>query len=144
MSDRNAAVVEEFRANGGNVGGFFEDKPLLLLHHTGARSGVQRVSPLMYQELSNGQAIFASKGGAPSHPDWFRNILANPEVEVEVGPRRFSARARVVEGNERESIWEPWKRRFSFFAEYEAKADREIPVVVLEPIDRHLSSLTRS
>lgn len=135
MSDRNAAVIQEFRANDGQVGGFFADKPLLLLHHTGARSGTKRVSPLMYQELPGGQAIFASKGGAPSHPDWYRNILSNPEVEVEVGTRRFRARARVVAGEERESIWEPWKRRFSFFADYEAKADREIPVVALEPID---------
>lgn len=134
MSDRNTAVIEEFRANGGKVGGFFEDKDLLLLHHTGAKSGVRRVTPLVYQGLPGGYAIFGSKGGAPSHPAWYHNIIANPDVTVEVGTETLDLVARVAEGPEREEIWETQKRLISFFAEYATKAaNREIPVVVLEP-----------
>lgn len=114
------------------MGGFFEDKPLLLLHHRGAKSGKARVTPLVYQQLSEGYAIFASKGGAPRHPAWFHNIVANPEVSVEVGSERVDLIARVVEGSERKAIWEEQKRRYAFFADYETKTDREIPVVVLE------------
>lgn len=133
MSDRNAAVIDEFRANGGKVGGFFEDKPLLLLHNTGAKSGVERVTPLIYQELDYGYAIFGSKGGAPSHPAWYHNVLSSPEVSVEVGTEAIELVARVAQGSERDEIWEEQKRRFAFFAQYEIDTDREIPVVVLEP-----------
>ncbi|NNC74850.1 MAG: nitroreductase family deazaflavin-dependent oxidoreductase [Acidimicrobiia bacterium] len=135
MSDRNAKVIEEFRSNAGKVGGFFENIPLLLLHHTGAKSGITRVAPLAYQPLDDGNvAIFASKGGAPSHPHWYLNIEANPQVEVEVGTEKFAAHARTVMGDERDAIWSRQKEALSFFADYEAKADREIPVVVLERI----------
>lgn len=132
MSDRNASIIEEFRANAGVVGGVFEGRPLLLLHHVGAKSGTKRVSPLMYQQLEYGYAIFASKGGAATNPDWFHNVMANPDVTVEVGTERHRVRARLVLGEERDSIWEPWKGRFPFFAGYDAKTVREIPVIILE------------
>lgn len=136
MSDWNKRIIEEFRDNEGNVGGVFEGKPILLLHHTGARTGTERVSPLMVQDLDGrGWAVFASKGGADSHPDWFYNLSANPEARVELGDRTVDVVARVVDdAAERSAIWEPWKRRFPQFADYEARTDREIPVIVLEPV----------
>ena len=133
MSDWNARIIEEFRANGGVVGGSFDGRPLLLLHHVGARSGTRRVSPLMYQRLENGYAIFASKGGAATNPDWFHNLRARPDVAVEVGTQTIDVAARVATGPERDAVWSGWKARFPMFAEYEAATDRIIPVVILEP-----------
>ena len=133
MSDWNVQIVEEFRANEGRVGGMFAGKPLLLLHTTGAKSGLPRVNPLMYQTIEGGYAVFASKAGAPSNPDWFYNILANNEVAVEVGTDRVDVNARVAAADEREGIWTKQKKEFPQFAEYEAGTDRIIPVVVLEP-----------
>lgn len=134
MSDWNDKIIEEFRANGGEVGGGFEGRPLLLLHHKGAKTGAQRVSPLMYQDVGDSYAIFASKAGADTNPDWFYNIKTHPETEIEVGGAKVPVRARVTEGEERERIWEKQKRDFSNFAEYEEKTSREqIPVIVLEP-----------
>ena len=135
MSDWNTKIIDEFRANEGKVGGGFEGAPMLLLHTTGAKSGAERVNPLVYQPLEDGRiAIFASKGGAPTNPDWYHNIRANPDVSIEVGTEARPARARILDGGERERIWEEQKRRMPGFAEYEAKAGREIPVIVLEPI----------
>lgn len=131
-NDWNRAVIKEFRANGGRVGGMFEGKPLLLLHHTGARTGVRRVSPLMYQELEGGYAVFASKAGADAHPDWFHNLASNPLTEAEVGTNTVRVNARVAEGEERNRIWVRQKRDYPMFAEYEAKTSRIIPVIVLE------------
>ncbi|CAN5602236.1 nitroreductase family deazaflavin-dependent oxidoreductase [soil metagenome] len=131
-NDWNAQVIKEFRENNGKVGGPFEGAPLLLLHHTGAKTGTERVTPLMYEELDGGFAVFASKGGAPTNPDWFHNITTNPEVKVELGDRTVPANARMVEGAERDSIWESWKEEWPQFAEYEQKTDREIPVVLLK------------
>lgn len=133
MSDYNAKLIEEFRANGGHVGGFFEGKTLLLLHHHGAKSGTHRVSPLAYQKLDNGYAVFASKAGADTNPDWFHNVIANPETDVEVGDETIAVKARVAEGQERETIWERQKQAWPTFADYEEKTDRVIPVIVLEP-----------
>lgn len=134
MSDWNARVIEEFRANNGEVGGAFAGRPLLLLHHRGAKTGTERVTPLMYEELENGYAVFASKGGADTNPDWLYNVEANPDTAIEVGDDRIEVRARIAEGDEHETIWEKWKRDWPFFAEYEEKtARRQIPVVVLEP-----------
>lgn len=130
--DWNRAVIKEFRANGGRVAGMFEGKPLLLLHHTGARTGVRRVSPLMYQELEGGYAVFASKAGADAHPDWFHNLAANPLTEAEVGTETVRVNARVTEGAERDRIWDRQKQDYPMFAEYEAKTSRVIPVIVLE------------
>lgn len=134
MSDWNTRVIDEFRQNEGRVGGDFEGKPLLLLHHKGARTGTERVNPLMYQELDAGYAVFASKGGADSNPDWLYNLKANPETSIEVGTETIEVRARLAEGEERERIWNKQKADYPFFAEYEAKTSRDqIPVFILEP-----------
>jgi len=135
MPDPNQQVIEGFRANGGRVGGSFEGRTLLLLHHRGAKTGTERVNPLAYQRLSDGSvAVFASKGGSPTNPDWYHNVVANPDVTVELGMETFPARARVAEGAERDPIWEQQKRDWPGFAEYEEKTNgiREIPVVILE------------
>ena len=134
MSDWNKDIIEEFRDNDGNVGGMFEGRPLLLLHHVGAKSGTERVSPLMYQALDDGFAIFASKGGADQNPAWFHNLKSNPETTVEIGTDTVTVRTRVAEGEDHDRIWAQQRRDFSFFAEYEQKTSRsKIPVVVLEP-----------
>lgn len=134
MTDRNIGVIDEFRANAGDVGGPFEGKPMLLLHHKGARTGIERVSPLLYQQLDAGYAIFASKGGADHNPDWYYNLKAHPDVSVEIGTDKVDVRARVVSGEERDRIWERQKREFPQFAGYEEKTSRDhIPVIVLDP-----------
>ncbi|MDQ4005576.1 MAG: nitroreductase family deazaflavin-dependent oxidoreductase [Actinomycetota bacterium] len=134
-TDWNQHIIEEFRANEGNVGGRFEGHPLLLLHHRGARTGAERVNPLAYQALSDGAvAIFGSRGGSSRNPDWYYNVRANPEVTVEVGTETFRARARVAEGEERARIWERQKREVPGFAEYERRTTRQIPVVILERV----------
>jgi deazaflavin-dependent oxidoreductase (nitroreductase family) len=134
MSDWNTSIIEEFRASGGKVGGQFAGAPLLLLHTTGARTGQERVNPMMYQDLGGSVAVFASKAGAPTHPDWYHNVVAHPEVTAEIGDdtRRFVAR--TATGAERERIWTKQKHDYPGFAEYEVRTDREIPVVVLEPV----------
>src|SRR6185312_14651973 len=112
-----------------------EGWPIVLVHHVGAKSGTERVTPVVYQQLEGGAiAVFASKAGAPSHPDWFHNLVANPQTEIELGSETRPVTARVATGEERTRIWEAQKQAFSNFAEYEQKAGaREIPVVVLEP-----------
>ncbi len=132
MDDWNAKIIEEFRANDGKVGGMFEGAPLLLLHSTGAKTGQERVNPLMYQPVDGGYAIFASKAGAPTNPDWYHNLRANPEATVEVGTDAVPVRARIAEGEERDAIFLAQKNAWPQFAEYEEKTDRTIPVVVLE------------
>jgi deazaflavin-dependent oxidoreductase (nitroreductase family) len=131
----NTPIIEEFRANGGKVGGRWEGKDLLLLITTGARSGEERVNPVAYQRLESGYAVFGSKGGAPTHPDWYYNLLAHPDVIIEVGPDTIPVKARVAQGEERERIWEKQKRLNPNFAAYEEKTSRTIPVIVLEPHD---------
>ncbi|NYT95881.1 nitroreductase family deazaflavin-dependent oxidoreductase [Salinispora sp. H7-4] len=132
MDDWNKKIIKEFRENNGQVGGQFAGAPLLLLHTVGARSGQPRLNPVMYQKLDHGYAVFASKAGAPSHPDWYHNLRAHPQVKAEIGTDTFNLVARVAAGDERERIWSAQKEAFPGFAEYEAKTDREIPVVVLE------------
>jgi deazaflavin-dependent oxidoreductase (nitroreductase family) len=131
--DPNKKVIEEFRANGGKVGGYFEGFPLVLLHHKGAKSGTERVNPLVYQRLDDDTvAVFASKGGAPTNPDWYYNLVANPDTTVELGDDTYEVTARVAAGEEGRRIWEAQKQAFPNFAEYEKTAGgREIPVVVL-------------
>jgi deazaflavin-dependent oxidoreductase (nitroreductase family) len=133
-NDFNSRIIEEFRANEGRVGGTFEGLPLLLLHHTGARSGTERVNPLAYQRLDDDTvAVFASKGGAPTNPDWFHNLVAHPNARIEIGTDAYDVVARVATGDERDRIWEAQKRERPNFAEYEQKAaGRVIPVVVLQ------------
>jgi deazaflavin-dependent oxidoreductase (nitroreductase family) len=134
VSDFNQRVIDEFRANAGVVGGYFEGRNMVLVHNTGAKSGVEYVTPLVYQQLDGGDmAIFASYGGAPKDPAWFGNIVANPELTVEVGTETFGVKARVADGEERQRIWEQQKVDVPGFAEYEQKAGgRTIPVIVLE------------
>ena len=132
-NDYNAKIIEEFRSNAGKVGGPFEGMPMLLLHTTGAKSGAERINPLAYQPLDDGWAVFASKAGAPTNPDWYHNVVANSDVTIEVGADTIEARARVAEGGEREQIWSRQKQTIATFAEYEQRAaPREIPVIVLE------------
>jgi deazaflavin-dependent oxidoreductase (nitroreductase family) len=131
--DFNAKVIEEFRANAGRVGGPFEGAPMLLLHHTGAKSGKPRVNPLMYQSDEGRYVIFASKAGAPSNPDWYHNLKARPDVSIEVGSEQIEVSAEEAAGEERDRLFETQKRRAPQFAEYEQKTDRTIPVVILTP-----------
>jgi deazaflavin-dependent oxidoreductase (nitroreductase family) len=116
------------------VGGRFENTALLLLHHTGAKSGVRRVSPLAYQATDGGYAVFASNAGRDSHPAWYHNLLARPRTSVEVGTEEIPVSAWVAGGEERVSIWDRQKERSPGFARYEAGTSRRIPVVLLEPV----------
>jgi deazaflavin-dependent oxidoreductase (nitroreductase family) len=137
MADRedwNASIIREFRENEGRVGGMFEGAPLLLLHTTGAKSGIERVNPLMYLPDDDRYVVIASKGGAPTNPDWYHNVIANPEVSIEIGTATVSARARVAEGEERDQLYARQAALRPQFAEYQANTDRVIPVVVLEPV----------
>src|SRR5579864_6915300 len=132
-NDWNKAIIDEFRANGGKVGGQFAGAPLLILHSVGAKSSKAHVNPVMYQDLGHGQvAVFASKGGAPTNPDWYHNLVANPHATVELGTETFGVTARVARGEERQRIWSTQKQRYPNFAGYERKTTREIPVVILE------------
>jgi deazaflavin-dependent oxidoreductase (nitroreductase family) len=129
----NERIIAEFRAHEGRVGGSFEGRTLLLLHHTGARTGIVRVNPVAYQALHDGAwAIFGSKGGAPSHPHWYLNLVANPQATIEVGTETFPVTARVAQGEERERIWGKQKKDMPGFADYEKRTSRQIPVIILE------------
>lgn len=127
----NRGVIEEFRANNGKVGGVFAGQPLLILHHIGAKTGVARLSPLATLVEGGRIFIFASKGGADTHPDWYRNILANPHVTVELGTETFTATASVVTGAERDEIYAKQSARYPQFEDYQRNSTRLIPVVEL-------------
>lgn len=134
MSDLNAwnrNVIEQFRANGGRVHGDFEGAPLLLLHTRGAKSNAERINPVMYLRDGDRLFVFASKAGADTHPDWYYNLLANPDVTVELGEDTFAATATVVEEPERERIYERQAELMPNFREYQEKTSRIIPVVEL-------------
>jgi deazaflavin-dependent oxidoreductase (nitroreductase family) len=132
-ADFNTEVIDEFHANGGRVGGMFEDMPLLLLHHTGAKSGQRRVSPLAYLSDDGRYAVFATKGGAPTNPDWYHNLMAQPKVTIEVGPDSIDAVASEASGEERDRLYRAQAERSRQFADYEKQTNRVIPVVVLTP-----------
>lgn len=132
MNDFNQAVITEFHANDGKVGGQFANIPLLLLTTIGAKSGQPRTMPLAYTVDGDRIIIIASKAGAPTNPDWYYNLLANPTVTVETGHERFQARAVVAEGQERERLYAQTVERMPWFAEYQRKTNRQIPVVILE------------
>lgn len=132
-NDWNAQIIEEFRANGGKVGGPFEGSPMVLVHHKGAKTGTERVTPLMAQVEGDRLFIFASKAGAPDNPDWYHNLKANPETTIEyLDDRNVSVRVVELEGAERDRIWERQKTEWPQFAEYEASTDRTIPVLELQ------------
>ncbi len=131
--EQNRPVIEAFRANGGRVGGYFEGKPLLILHTTGARTGVERVAPLMYLPEADELFVFASKGGAPSNPGWYYNLMASPDVTIELGDDTRPATARVVTGEDRDRLYAEQVSRFPQFGDYAARTTRTIPVVALAP-----------
>ncbi len=129
--DWNTTVINEFRANDGKVGGNFEGAPIVLLHTTGAKSGLERVHPMMYLELDGHRYVFASKAGADTDPDWYRNLVANPTVTVEIGTETYAATATSLPEPERTRVYRVQAERFPGFAEYEQKTSRIIPVVEL-------------
>lgn len=131
MSDFNTQIIEEFRANDGKLGGGFAGAPMLLLHTIGAKSGKERVHPLAYQRVGDRWAIFASKGGAPTNPDWYYNLKAHPDTTIEVGSETVAVTATEATGDERESIFDKQKQLMPPFAEYETKTSRVIPVILL-------------
>ena len=137
MSERdewNRKIIEEFRTNAGKVGGPFEGVPILLLHHRGAKSGTERISPLAYRRDGDNLVVFASKGGAPTHPAWLHDVIAHPQATVEVGGETVQVRARVAQPAERDVIFSRQTARNPVFAQYAARAvPRTIPVVVLDP-----------
>jgi deazaflavin-dependent oxidoreductase (nitroreductase family) len=130
----NQKIIEEFRANAGKVGGPFEGGNMLLLTTTGAKSGQPRISPLAYSTDGDHIIVIASKGGAPTNPDWFHNLVANPVVTVERGTETFQARATVPEAIERDRLFEQVSAQMPGFAEYQRNTTRKIPVVVLEKL----------
>ena len=131
MNDWNQKVIEEFRAKAGKVADPFEGAPVLLLHTKGAKSGLERVNPMMYLEESGRVFVFASKAGADTDPDWYRNLVANPGVRVELGVDTFAANAVPLDQPERDRVYAIQADRNPGFAEYEAKTTRLIPVVEL-------------
>jgi deazaflavin-dependent oxidoreductase (nitroreductase family) len=133
-NDWNKQIIEEFHANGGKVGGQFAGANLLLLHTRGAKSNQPRINPLAYFKNGDNFVIIASKGGAPSNPDWYYNILAHPEVTLEMGTERFNAHATVPERQERDRIFANVVKQAPGFGEYQQKTPRIIPVVVLKRI----------
>ena len=128
----NRKLIEEYRANGGKVSGMFAGAPLLLLTTTGARTGQSRVVPLAYTTDNGRWVVIASKGGAPTHPDWLHNLRANPEVTVEVGTESFPARATITEGAERQRLFDQMAAQMPGFVEYQRNTRRQLPVIVLE------------
>jgi deazaflavin-dependent oxidoreductase (nitroreductase family) len=132
MNDYNRAIIEEFRANEGKVGGPFEGAPVLLLTTTGARSGERRTTPVMYLPDGERMVIFASRGGAPANPAWYHNLVANPSASVEVGNETLGMNAVVTSGEERRRLFDRQTERYPQFADYAQKTTREIPVIALE------------
>lgn len=130
----NQKLIEEFRANGGTVSGQFAGSSLLLLTTTGARSGQPRTTPLVYSRDGDRLVIIASKGGAPTNPDWYHNLVAHPEATVEQGRDQFQVRAIILEGQERERLFNQIAARMPGFAAYQRNTTRQIPVVVLERV----------
>ncbi len=131
MDDRNRLVIEEFRANAGKVGGPFDGAPLLLLSTTGAKTGTGYTTPLLYLPDGDRFVIFASKGGAPASPHWYHNLVANPDVTIEVGSETFAVSAVVTKGEERDRLYMTQEKHFPQFTEYQEKTSRTIPVVAL-------------
>ena len=136
MADRedwNRQTIEEFRANQGKVGGMWEGRPLLLLTTTGAKSGQGRTNPMMYLREGDRLFVFASKGGAPTNPDWYHNLLTHPEVTVEIGEQTYNAVAKPVTGAERDEIYSKWETLYPQFRGYRETTTRVIPVIELRP-----------
>jgi len=133
MSDWNANVIAEFRGNHGKVGGQFEGAPLLLLHHKGAKTGKQRVNPVMYLKDGKRFLVFASKGGDDHNPGWYHNLGAHPDIEIELGDETIKVRAQEVKGAERDRLYARQASLYPQFADYQRKTKRVIPVIALSP-----------
>lgn len=135
LDQMNSKVLAEFRANHGKVGGMFEGFAMVLLHHKGAKSGAERISPLVYSKDGDRYVIIASKGGAPSHPDWYHNLVAHPDTQIEVGDETIPVRASLAQGAERQRLFDAQAAIMPNFKDYEKAAAgiREIPVFVLTP-----------
>ena len=133
-NDRNKKIIEEFRANDGKVGGRFQGKTLLLLHSKGAKSGEERINPTAYVKDNGNLVVIASKGGAPTNPDWYYNLVANPLVTVEVGTDEFQARAQIAEEPERTRLYNKMVDMMPGFDDYRKNTTRQIPVFVLTPV----------
>jgi deazaflavin-dependent oxidoreductase (nitroreductase family) len=129
----NSKIIQEFRANEGMVGGPFAGSPVLLLHTTGAKTGLERVNPMMYADLDGHRYVFATKAGADTNPDWYWNLVAHPDVTVEVGTETYEAAAVPVTGDDRDRIYAEQAGKYQGFAEYEQMTSRIIPVVELIP-----------
>ena len=133
---RDERIIEEFRANGGRVGGPLKDTPLLLLHHIGAKSGIERVTPLVFSRQRDGTyVIIASNAGSPTHPAWYRNLKANPGVNIEVGSETFPVQAEELGGDVREALWPKLLAASPSLREYHAKTARQIPLFRLTRAD---------
>ena len=133
-NDWNKAIIAEFRANAGKVGGMFEGRTLLILHSVGAKSGQERINPVAYIQDGDRFVIIASKAGAPTSPDWYHNIFANPLVSLEVGTEQFQARAVIASEPERTRLYAKMVEVMPGFAEYQQKTTRVIPVITLTRI----------
>jgi deazaflavin-dependent oxidoreductase (nitroreductase family) len=133
QADFNAQIIEEFHVNEGRVGGIFDGTPLLLLHHTGAKSGKGRINPLAFLSDDGRYVVFASKAGAPTNPDWYHNLKAQPNVTIEIGTDTIDAVASEATGEERERLFRAQAERAPQFAEYQQQTERVIPVIVLTP-----------
>jgi deazaflavin-dependent oxidoreductase (nitroreductase family) len=134
MAERNEfnrGIIEEFRANGGKVGGMFAGRPMVLLTTTGAKSGKSHTTPLVYLEDNGRIYVIASMGGAPNNPAWYHNLVANPSVTAEVGAETFEAQAEVMTGAERDRLYARQAELLPAFAEYQQKTTRQIPVIAL-------------
>ena len=133
MNDWNAQIISEFRENDGKVGGPFEGAPMVLVHHTGAKTRTERVTPLMAQVDGERIYVFASKAGAPDNPDWYHNLTAHPETTIEYGAdRNVPVLALELDGADRDRVWDRQKTEWPQFAGYEAATDRTIPVLELQ------------
>jgi deazaflavin-dependent oxidoreductase (nitroreductase family) len=130
----NRLLIEEFRTNGGKVTGQFADRPLMLLTTTGAKSGRPYTTPVVYTKDGDGFVVIASKGGAPTNPDWYHNLVAHPAATIELPAERFQAKARLTAGEERDRLYDNQAREMPNFAEYQQKTTRRIPVFVLERV----------
>lgn len=133
MTDRLQAHIDEFRTHDGKLGGRFKDSLTLLLHHLGAKSGIERVCPLAYQLVDGAYAVFGTNWGRPEHPAWYYNVQAHPDTTIEVGSEEFPVRARVAQGEERDRIWARQIELVPAMGEYGRRSGRSIPVVILEP-----------
>lgn len=133
-NERNQKIIDEFRNNAGKVGGYFEGKTLLLLHSKGARSGEERINPVAYVKDQDRWVVIASKGGAPTNPDWYYNLVAHPIVTIEVGKEKHKARADVIQEPERTRLYNKMVEMMPGFDDYRQKTTRQIPVFVLTPV----------